>query len=184
MRKIIMSLAISFDGYIEGPNGEIDWLSFTEETAEFLNNFLDGIDTVLYGRVSYEAWGAYQPGEDAADFEKNFYRKLNGMKKYVFSQQKSSFDGNPVVVQSGIKEVMEDLKKQPGKDIWLYGGSSLITTFMNLDLVDEFQVAVSPIILGAGKPLFQGIDHRVKLKLLDVKPGKSGEVLFIYERSI
>ena len=77
MRKIILSLAVSFDGFIEGPNKEIDWLSFTPETGEVLNKFLQEIDTVLYGRVSYEAWGTYQPAADAADFEKNFYSKLN-----------------------------------------------------------------------------------------------------------
>src|SRR5687768_8980205 len=182
MRKIILSLAISFDGFIEGPNGEIDWLSFSEETGEVLSQFLEEIDTVLYGRVSYEAWGAYEPAEDAAEFEKNFYRKLDCMRKYVFSTTKSKFAGNPVVVQSGIKKTIDELKDQPGKNIWLYGGSSLITTFMNLDLVDEFKIAVYPIILGAGKPLFKNIDHRVKLKLIEVEESKIGAVMYTYER--
>ena len=182
MRKIILSLAVSFDGFIEGPNKEIDWLSFTPETGEVLNKFLQEIDTVLYGRVSYEAWGTYQPAADAADFEKNFYSKLNSMKKYVFSSTKPAFDGNPTVVQSDIREAMQALKKQPGKNIWLYGGSGLITTFMNLDLVDEFMIAVMPVILGAGKPLFKDIDHRVKLQLLEVKGSPSGAVQFTYAR--
>lgn len=183
MRKIILCLAVSFDGYIEGPNGEIDWLSFSEETGKALNKFLQDIDTVLYGRVSYEAWGNYEPAEDGADFEKDFYSKLHAMRKYVFSTSKSQFPGNPVVVQSGIKKSMEDLKKQPGKNIWLYGGGSLITTFMNLDLVDEFQIAVYPIVLGAGKPLFKDIDHRVPLKLISVESYESGAVLFTYQRA-
>jgi dihydrofolate reductase len=183
MRKIILSLAISFDGYIEGPNREIDWLSFSEETGLVLNKFLQEIDTVLYGRVSYEAWGTYSPAEDAADFEKSFYSKLHAMRKYVFSTTESQFPGNPVVVQSDIREAMQDLKRQPGKNIWLYGGSGLITSFMNLDLVDEFYIAVYPIVLGAGKPLFKDIDHRVPLKLREVKPAKSGAVLFTYERA-
>ncbi len=177
-----MSLAISFDGFIEGPNGEIDWLSFSEETGEVLNKFLQEIDTVLYGRVSYEAWGTYQPAEDGPDFEKNFYEKLHGMKKYVFSTTKSDFEGDPVVVQSDIKKHMQELKAKPGKNIWLYGGGSLITTFMNLDLVDEFSIAVYPVVLGAGKPLFKDIDHRVHMKLLKVEPDKSGAVLFNYAR--
>lgn len=177
-----MSLAISFDGFIEGPNGEIDWLEFNEETADSLNKFLEGIDTVLYGRTSYEAWGTYQPAPGSADFEKTFYAKLHAMKKYVFSATQSHFAGDPVVIGSGIKEAMEDLKKQPGKDIWLYGGSSLITTFMNLHLVDEYQIAVAPVILGAGKPLFKDIDHRVQLQLVKTETSASGTVLFVYER--
>lgn len=181
MRKIILCLAVSFDGYIEGANGEIDWISFTEETGEVLNKFLEDIDTVLYGRTSYEAWGTYKPTDEGADSEQSFYSKLHKMQKYVFSTTQSSFPGNPIVVQKDIKKTMQELKKQPGKNIWLYGGSSLITTFMNLDLVDEFSIAVYPVILGAGKPLFKDVDHRVNMKLRDIKNYEGGVVLFNYE---
>lgn len=182
MRKVILCVAVTFDGYIEGLNKEIDWLSFTEETGKVLNRFLDSIDTVLYGRTSYEMWGTYSPNEDSAEFEKHFYERLNKMTKYVFSSTKNTFDGNPVVVQSGIENKMQQLKQQPGKDIWLYGGSKLITTFMNLDLVDEFKLAVYPVILGAGTPLFKDIDHRVNLQLSDVKAGEGGVMEITYQR--
>lgn len=182
MRKIILSLAISFDGYIEGPNQEIDWLTFSEETGQFLNNFLRGIDTILYGRVSYEAWGTYKPADDSPDSEKEFYKTFAAMKKYVFSSTRAEFEGNPAVVQSGIKEAMLELKQQPGKNIWLYGGSGLITTFMNLDLVDEYWIGVYPIVLGAGKPLFKDIDHRVKLRLIEAKGDSSGVLMVKYAR--
>jgi dihydrofolate reductase len=181
MRKIILSLATSFDGLIEGPNGEIDWLPFTQEAGTMLNQFLKGIDTIFYGRVSYEAWGSYSPADNSSDFEKTFYNTLHRMNKYVFSTTKEKFDGDPVVVRSNIKKTVLSLKQQPGKDIWLYGGASLITTMMNLDLVDELQVAVAPIVLGSGKPLFSGINHRVPLSLKDVSRDKSGMVLFTYE---
>lgn len=182
MRKIILSLAISFDGYIEGPNGEIDWISFSDEAGQMLNNFIKGIDTILYGRVSYEAWGTYEPGGESMEAENSFYNSIHRMKKYVFSTTRTEFPGNPIVVQSGIAEAMNELKKQPGKDIWLYGGSSLITTFMNLDLVDKYLIAVYPVVLGAGKPLFKDINHRIPLRLVNVEKYKEGEVLFTYER--
>lgn len=182
MRKIILTLAVSLDGFIEGPNREIDWIEFSEETGNTLNKFLEEIDTVLYGRVSYEAWGNYSPADDSSDFEKNFYRKLKKMTKYVFSSSKTEFDGNPMVVKSDIKHTIENLKQQSGKDIWLYGGASLISTFVNLNLVDEFRLAVFPIILGEGNPLFKEIKQRVKLKLLEVKSSKSGVVELNYER--
>ena len=105
------------------------------------------------------------------------------MTKYVFSTTATSFAGNPTVVSSNVKEVVENLKKQPGKNIWLYGGANLITTFLNLDLVDEFRVAIAPIILGAGKPLFKDINHRVPLKLVEVKTYESGMIEVIYQRA-
>jgi dihydrofolate reductase len=183
MKKIILSLATSFDGYIEGPNGEIDWLSFDEETGTALSAFLAEIDTVLYGRISYEAWGNYQPPANSAEFEKHFYSKLHQMRKYIFTSSNKTFDGNVSVVNSEIEKVVHELKQKDGKNIWLYGGASLINTFMNLNLIDEYSVAVSPIILGAGKPLFSNINHRVNLKLLDVKAGSSGVVEFKYEKA-
>lgn len=182
MRKIILTLAVSLDGFIEGPNREIDWIEFSEETGKALGKFLQEVDTILYGRVSYEAWGNYTPSDSGPDFEKNFYRELNKMNKYVFSTSKEAFDGNPIVVKSDIEQTIQNLKQKPGKNIWLYGGAGLISTFVNLNLVDEFRLAVFPIVLGDGNPLFKEIKQRVKLKLLEVKSGKSGVVELNYEK--
>lgn len=183
MKNIILSVATSLDGFIEGPNREVDWLSFTEETAKVLEAFLNEIDTVFYGRVSYEAWGNYAPAEGSSDFEKNFYQRLSKMEKYVFSTTKDSFDGNPTVVRADIENSVSTLKREEGKNIWLYGGADLVTTFVNLNLIDEYRIAVFPIILGSGRPLFKGINHRVMLKLHEVKTGKSGVVEYRYRKS-
>jgi dihydrofolate reductase len=180
MRKVILTLAVSLDNYIEGPNKEVDWMTFDEETAIELNNFLQEIDTILYGRVSYELYGNYFPADSSADFEKDFYRQVNKMTKYVFSTSKAEFGGNPKIVKSDIVQTIQKLKQQPGKDIWLYGGAKLISTFMNSNLVDEIRMAVIPIILGGGTPLFNGIKDRVKLKLLATKTSKSGVVALSY----
>jgi dihydrofolate reductase len=180
MRKVILTLAVTLDGFIEGPNGEVDWMTFDEETGKALNNFLQEIDTILYGRVSYELYGNYIPAGTSTDFEKDFYRKTSNLTKYVFSSSKKEFDGNPIVVNSGIAQKINDLKQQPGKNIWLYGGAKLISTFMNLSLVDEIRMAVIPVILGGGTPLFQEIKERVKLKLLNTQSGKSGVVELSY----
>jgi len=91
MRKIILDLAVTLDGFIEGPNGEIDWLEGDENTdfGDILNNILVGIDSVFYGRVSYDLWGNFQPGEDASPKLKEAYRSLHNKKKYVFSTTKT-----------------------------------------------------------------------------------------------
>lgn len=181
MRKVILCLAASFDGFIEGPNGEIDWILFDAEDGSELTDFLQEIDTVLYGRVSYEMWGNYEITESSSEFEKSFYGELSKMNKYVFSNSKDKFDGTAKVVRSDIPDLINDLKQRPGKDIWLYGGASLITTFMNLDLVDEFRIALMPAIIGKGKPLFKDIEDMHKLKLVNVKTSKSGVLSVRYE---
>lgn len=184
MRKIILNLAVSLDGFIEGPNKEIDWIIFDAEGGDSLHEFIKGIDTILYGRVSYEAWGTYTPADNAPDFEKEFYTATNKMTKYVFSSSKDQFQGNPIVLNSGIAESMQQLKQRAGKDIWLYGGSGLISTFMNLDLVDEFRLAVMPVIIGSGTPLFNDIRNRVDLKLTKARSSKSGVLELWYEKTI
>lgn len=181
MRRIILCCAVSFDGLIEGPNGELDWIVFGDEGGSALTDFIKEIDTVLYGRVSYEMWGNPTLDDNSSEFEKNFYGELFKMDRYVFSRSKTEFDGNAVVVASGIPELIARLKQQPGKNIWLYGGASLITTFMNLGLVDEFRLAVMPVILGQGKPLFEVIERPLKLKLVEAKPSTTGVMEITYE---
>jgi dihydrofolate reductase len=182
MRNVILSAAISFDGFIEGPNGEIDWIIFGEnEGTSDLMQLVEEIDTVLYGRVSYEMWGNPEITEDSSDFEKNFYGPLLKMDRYVFSRTKDEFEGNVKVVSDKIAETIAALKSRPGKSIWLYGGASLVTTFMNLDLVDEFWLGVMPVILGKGKPLFTNVEQRHRLRLKESKASPSGVISVRYE---
>ena len=182
MRKVILSAAISFDGFIEGPNGEIDWILFGEnEGASDLMQLVDEIDTVMYGRVSYEMWGNPEMTEQSSEFERKFNGAIANMDRCVFSTTKSEFDGNVTAVKENVDELVNNLKKKPGKNIWLYGGSSLVTTFMNLDLVDELWLGVMPVILGQGKPLFNDVKHRHRMRLKDAKPSASGAIGVRYE---
>lgn len=182
MRKIILDLAVTLDGFIEGPNGEIDWLQLENDDApeEFLGELLNDIDTIFYGRVSYDMWGNFVPGDDMDEGMRETYRKINTKKKIVFSTTKK-YDDVPVIAEDIGKKVSEILQ-QPGKDIWLYGGGSLITTFINLGLVDVFRLGVYPVILGAGKPLFKDITTKINLKLTGTKASKSGVILLKYEK--
>jgi dihydrofolate reductase len=177
MRKIILDLAVTLDGFIEGPNGEIDWCIMDGESN--FDKFLDSIDTILYGRISYDLWGNYQPAEDEDPFMKDIYKAIHSKTKYVFSTTKES-DGKATFIRSDIKEHVQEIVKQPGKDIWLYGGGKLNTTFINLGLVDVFRLAVHPVVLGSGKPLFQDIKDRINLKLTDTKTTGSGVVFLNY----
>jgi len=182
MRKIVLDLAVTLDGLIEGPNGEIDWLANEEETdfGDILTGILVDIDTIFYGRISYDMWGNYYPDKNASPKLKAAYDLLHSKKKYVFSATKTN-DGKAIFINSSIKERVTEILKQPGKNVWLYGGGSLITTFINLGLVDVYRLAVHPLILGSGKPLFENIKARVGLKLIDAKPSSSGVILLTYE---
>jgi dihydrofolate reductase len=179
MRKIILDLAVTLDGFIEGPNGEIDWCIMDEDIG--FDKFLDRIDTIFYGRKSFDLWGEYQPDESASSSEIQLWNSIQGKVKYVFSRSQTSHSNKNVQIITGhIKDQIEHIRATEGKDIWLYGGAELITFFVNEDLVDEYRLAVHPVILGSGKSLFIDIHRRKNLHLSYVNQFKSGVVQLIY----
>lgn len=128
MKKIILDLAVTLDGFIEGPNGEIDWCILEEgEGGDFIH-FLNGIDTIFYGRVSYDMWGNWQPDETMNKAVRDAYAIIHQQKKYVFSTTQTADDGIATFIASDIAHHVEEIRRQPGKDIWLYGGGKLINT--------------------------------------------------------
>ena len=177
-RRVILDLAVTLDGFIEGKNGEVDWCIMDPE-MEF-TNFLHQIDTIFYGRKSYEMWGQYVPEINTDASEKEMWDLVHSKKKYVFSRTKNETNDNAIFINENILEEVNKLKNKLGKDIWLYGGASVITTFINLGLVDEFRLSIHPVILGEGKPMFIDINQRVNLKLVDTRTFNSGVVQVIY----
>ncbi|GAB0155403.1 dihydrofolate reductase family protein [Chryseobacterium sp. Alg-005] len=178
MKRIILDLAVTLDGFIEGPNGEIDWC-IMDDDMDF-DGFLSTIDTIFYGRVSYDMWGNYQPEDNASEEEQNLWKAVHSKNKYVFSSQKGESQ-NAVFISSDIANAVAEIKKQGGKGIWLYGGASLIKTFIDLNLIDVYRISVHPIALGKGKPLFENLKDSLHLKLLKTNVFKSGVVQLIYE---
>ena len=177
-RRIILDLAVTLDGFIEGKNGEVDWC-ITDSDMGFID-FLNQIDTILYGRKSYDLWGEFTPETELTDTEKEMWGLYHSKEKYVFSRTKKGTDNKAIFINDHILEEVNKLKNKPGKDIWLYGGASLITTFINLGLVDEFRLSVHPVVLGEGKPLFVDIKQRLNLKMFHSRTFSSGVVQLIY----
>lgn len=177
MRNIILDLAVTLDGFIEGPNGEIDWCVMDDDMN--MEGFLSSIDTIFYGRVSYDMWGNYQPDSNVSETEKFVWSSVHSMKKYVFSTVPRS-DDKAVFISSNIVDEVTKLKQEEGKDIWLYGGSKLVKTFIDLNLIDVYRFSVHPVALGAGKPLFENLKERINLKLIETNRFKSGVVELIY----
>lgn len=178
MKKVVLDLAVTLDGFIEGPHGEIDWC-IMDDDMDF-DGFLSTIDTIFYGRVSYDAWGNYQPEPTASPAEIALWESVHSKNKFVFSSQASS-DGKATFINSDIATKVIEIKQQGEKDIWLYGGASLIRTFIELDLIDIYRISVHPIVLGEGKPLFEKLKERINLQLIKTNVFKSGVVQLIYE---
>ncbi|CAM4021164.1 dihydrofolate reductase family protein [Lederbergia lenta] len=177
-RRIILDLAVTLDGFIEGENGEVDWCIMDAEMN--FNQFLNDIDTILYGRKSYDLWGDFTPQNDANEAEKEMWETVHSKEKYVFSRTQKRTENKVTFINDNIIEEVNKLKNQNGKDIWLYGGGSLITTFIELGLVDEFRLSVHPVILGEGKRLFMDINKRINLQMVDTKKYSTGVVQLIY----
>lgn len=177
-RRIILDLAVTLDGFIEGKNGEVDWCIMDPDMG--FTTFLNQIDTILYGRKSYDLWGQYTPKMEDSDTEKEMWKLVHSKEKYVFSRTQKETDQQAIFINENILEEVIKLKNKPGKDIWLYGGSSLITTFINLGLVDEFRLSVHPVVLGEGKPMFIDIKQRLNVKMVDTRTFSSGVVQLIY----
>ncbi|WP_300660140.1 dihydrofolate reductase family protein [Fluviicola sp.] len=178
MKKVILDLAVTLDGFIEGPNGEIDWC-IMDDDMDF-DGFLSGIDTIFYGRVSYDAWGNFQPDAAAGQVELDLWKAIHSKDKFVFSSRIRE-DEKATFIHSDIAATVSEIKKRGGKDIWLYGGASLIKTFIQLNLVDTYRISVHPTVLGSGKPLFEEVKNRIELRLLQTHVFKSGVVQLIYE---
>lgn len=177
MKQIILDLAVTLDGFIEGPNGEIDWCIMDDDMN--FDGFLSNIDTIFYGRVSYDSWGNFQPDATADSSEKTFWNNIHSKKKIVFSNQDRS-DAKATFLHGDIASQVAEIKQQSGKDIWLYGGASLIKTFIQLNLIDVYRISVHPLALGTGKPLFEDLKERLSLKLIQTNVFRSGVVQLIY----
>jgi dihydrofolate reductase len=169
MRKVILGVAVSLDSFIEGPKGEYDWCLMDQDYG--MSDFMKRIDTLFMGRKTYEMSLAIE--EHPAGFPK--------FNEYVFSTTLDRVKNDATLIKTDIKKEVEKIKSENGKDIWLFGGASLTSSLMNLGLVDEMWLAIHPIILGGGKPLFSNLKERTELRLLNTKTYNTGLVSVIYE---
>jgi dihydrofolate reductase len=188
MRKIISMMSVSLDGFIEGPNGELDWHMISDELAAHFNDRLGPMGGFLDGRVTYELRAGYwptadaDPGAPAAVAE--FARIWRDMPKIVYSRTLERAGWNTTVVREVVPEEVTRLKAQPGGDLVL-GGADLGAAFRQFDLIDEYWIYVHPILIGRGKPLFQSpgsMTSAISLRLAATRIFGNGVVLLDYQR--
>ncbi len=187
MRKLITTTWVTLDGFMAGPNGEMDWIGeiYDDAMGQYEDALISGADTLLLGRVTYESFAGSWPhvpdSPDASEGEKVYARKLNAMRKIVYSRTLDRADWNNSTLRREIDpEEIAAWKQEPGRDMVIYGSASLVRALTNLGLIDEYQILVHPLLLGGGKPLFFDIQDRVRLQLVDSHAHPSGVVVLTY----
>jgi dihydrofolate reductase len=182
MRKLIAAINMTLDGFCDHTAGIAD-----DELHQHYNELLKSADTVIWGRITYqlmEYWPTVVKNPTGNKPMDDFAVTIDNITKIVFSHTLKDVEWkNTRIAKRGIKEEVLALRQQPGKDI-LVGSPSLIVASMNLNLVDELQLCVHPVILGNGLPLFKNINNRINLKLLRTKTFGSGAVVLYYEPMI
>ncbi|MBS4539464.1 dihydrofolate reductase [Clostridium sp. D2Q-11] len=183
MRKIILQSMITVDGRFAGPKGDISWHNVDEEYNHYALNFLSSLDTLLFGRVTYELMQSYWPTTYAIENDPRIAKYMNSLSKIVFSKTLDKVTWNNTKLFSDILvEEITELKQLSGKDMAILGSSKLANAFIKYDLIDEFRIIVNPLVLGQGISLFQGLQSQLNLKLLKAEAFQSGNVLLQYTK--
>jgi dihydrofolate reductase len=183
MRKIKLQMQLSLDAFVSGPQGEMDWLVW--DWDEVLKNYVacltNSADTFLMGRATGEGMAVYWPtvpaNPESKEEEKWMAEKLNNSPKIVFSRTATHINWTNVRVANDIVEEVKELKKEPGKDIILYGGAEIASSFIRENLIDEYHLFINPVIIGEGKTIFKNVKETMGLKLVNTIQSNTGIVI-------
>ncbi len=185
MRKIVLAMSVSLDGFVEGPDRQIDWHLVDDELHTHFNDWLRTMGAFLSGRVTHELMAEFWPTADAdpsstgpmADFAPIW----RDMPKIVYSTTLERTDWNTTIVRDVVVEEVVALKARSGGDLAL-GGADLAASFMRHDLIDEYRLYVHPVVIGGGKPLFPAAGATIDLHLAETRTFGNGVVLLRYQR--
>ena len=179
MRKIFLFMNVSVDGYFEGPGHDIS--AFNAGTEAFDDNNTP-VDTLLFGRRTYEHMKAFWPTPQASEMMPELAKFMNDTQKVVASH--SGFEPgwkNVQVISGDVVEQVRKLKAQPGETIGIFGSNTLVVSLMEAGLIDEFQIVVNTVALGEGTSLFKGLSKKVPLVLVDTRKFKTGAMMLTYK---
>lgn len=175
---------VSLDGYFEGADHDISWHNADNiEFKEFSLRQLDDVDTLLFGRRTYDTMAEYWQSVEALDTDSETARRMNELYKIVFTNSEVANEWQNAEISQNVVERIMQLKQAPGKDIAVLGSSNLCVTLLRENLIDEIRVMVNPTVLGEGTPLFQGIKHPYEFMLTNTTAYASGNVLLTYKPS-
>lgn len=187
MRKIVLSMHVSLDGYVAGTNNEMNWIHADAQLFDYIKTLTDQASTALYGRVTYEMMNAYwptaaqQPNASNHDIEhSHWYNKVNKVVLSTTLQGQDTADTH--FIGDNLVQEITQLKASPGQNILMFGSPSAAQALMNFNLIDEYWLFLNPYILGDGKPLFTKLANSQTLELVSSQVFASGVVELRYRK--
>lgn len=185
MRTLASFLMVSLDGYFEGPDPEdFGWQIVDDEFNQFAVRQLDSSDCLVFGRVTYQGMASYWPTPGAIESDPEVGSRMNHTLKIVVSRSLDRLEpewNNTRLITKDVHHELSSLKQQPGKDLLVLGSSVLTASLIDMGLLDELRIIVNPVVLGEGRSVLGTAQHRPKLKLLENRTFRSGNVLLTYE---
>jgi len=186
MRKLAMFDSVSLDGFFTSPDGDMSWLHASEPNPEweaFVAGNASGNGALVFGRVTYQMMAGWWPTPAAAKMAPQVAAGMNAMPKYVVSRTLTEATWNNTTLLKGdLATEMQALTASPGPDLVILGSGSLVGQLTELDLIDEYQVVVYPIIIGSGRSLFSGVTTKRRLVRTEERAFGNGNVFLRYER--
>ena len=183
MRKVIVFNQVSLDGYFTDANGDMSWAhKHDPEWLAFVNENAKGGGEALFGRKTYELMASYWPTPLAIKNDPIVAKAMNDMPKIVFSKTLKKADwNNTKLVKDGLAAAVRKIKKEAGPNIVIMGSGAIISQLAQEGLIDEYQIVVNPLVLGAGRTMFDGVKKKLSLKLTKTRAFGNGNVLLCYE---
>jgi len=187
MRKLVLFMHVSLDGFAADANSGLGWIAYDGELQQYADAIVATVGSPVYGRNTYELMAGYWPAvlenKEANAHDKAHARWVEDVPKVVFSKTMKKADwNNTVVIHDNIAVEINKLKQQPGKDLVIFGSPGLAHSLMELDLIDEYQLTLNPVLLGKGIPAFEHIKNKTNLRLIKSTLLKSGVVGLHYVR--
>lgn len=187
MRKVISLMHVSLDGFTAGPNGELDWARVDEETYKYVADLVETVDTALYGRITYQMMESYWPtvpaNPSSTTDELEHAHWVENVHKIVCSRTLKKVEWNNTrLVRDNVADEIAALKRQPGKDLMIFGSPSIVHTLARHGVIDEYRINLNPVLLGGGIPLFSGSTGNIALELLAAKVFRSGAIGLHYRK--
>jgi dihydrofolate reductase len=182
MRKVTSFNFITLNGFFKDADNGIGWHSH-DEANEYSKEGAQSGNVLLFGRATYEMMASFWPTQNAIDMMPEVAKGMNSAEKIVFSNTlKKAGWNNTRIVSGDIISEIKKLKQQPGSDMTILGSGSIITQFSNEGLIDEYDIMLDPVALGAGTPLFNGLKHKLELQLTNTRKFNDGSMVLSYKR--
>ena len=188
MRKLVVFMHITLDGFVAGSKGEMDWINIGDEVFEYAGKQTDLADTALYGKNTFLMMNSYWPSAanrpDVSNHDVQHSNWYNQVDKVVLSTTLKEKDYPGIkIIGNNLETEIDKLKQQSGKNILIFGSAAAVHSLMSLNLIDDYWLMINPVLIGKGVPMFKDIKEKLNLKLEESKILPPGVVCLHYEKT-